>query len=167
MPQGGLPPEPVANGSTTPGLVRLHIQTDQPGVVLAGAKSCVSPCDREIDARAHARFFFRGPNMPDSERFEMSNLAGPVTARVRPGHSWLTPLGFAVLGLGLYGIASAIESVVVGAVLSNVPQTRNDADSWYISGGISLGAGVALIGLGTWFAKRGQTTFELIPSSAR
>ncbi|MBK8253512.1 MAG: hypothetical protein IPK82_12700 [Polyangiaceae bacterium] len=161
-----MQPEPAVTGSTA-GWVHLHIQTDHPGVALVGAKTCISPCDREIDARSPARFFFRAPNMPDSERFEMSNLAGAVTARVRPGSPWLTPFGFAVLGLGLYGIASAIESFVVGAVLSNVPQTRSEADTWYMSGGVSLAVGATLIGLGAWFAKRGQTTFELIPSAAR
>lgn len=101
--------------------------------------------------------------MPDSERFGLSHHSGPVTARVRPGTPGLAPLGYALLGLGLYGVTRAIEGAIVGAILSNIPASRADADTWYLGAGIAAGAGVALSGLGTWLVSRGRTTFELVP----
>ncbi len=160
-----LPLVAVTKGPSQAGVVHLHIDAPAPGITLDGALRCTAPCDREVDGRRGARFFFRGPEMPSSERFDLTGMSGAVTARVRPGSTWLRPAGFVLLGLGLYGLVSALESVIVGAVLAGVAGAPRDAEAWYVSGAVAAGAGAGLTGLGAWLSSRGRTTFELLPAA--
>lgn len=149
----------------TAGVVHLHIDAPGPGISLAGAATCAAPCDREIDGRGGARFFLRGPDMPSSVRFGLTDMSGPVTARVLPGSAPLRIGGFVLFGLGLYGLFSALESVIVGAVLSEVTRSSRDAEPWFVSGAVAAGAGTGLTVLGAWLASRGRTRLELVPAA--
>jgi hypothetical protein len=146
------------------GVVRLHIEAPEPGIRLDGATICAAPCDREIDGRGRARFFFRAPNAPLSERFEVTGMVGPLTARVSAGSTPLRSAGFVLLGVGLYGLWSAVESVVVGSILLGALHAPRDAEPWFVSGAVAAGAGAGLTSLGAWLAARGRTTFELGPA---
>lgn len=153
------------SGPSRAGLVQLHIDAAGPGISLAGAATCPAPCDREIDGRGGARFFLRGPDMPSSMPFGLTGMSGPVTARVLPGSAPLRIGGFVLFGLGLYGLLSALESAVVGAIVAEVSRSPRDAEPWFVSGAVAAGAGAGLTALGAWLASRGRTTFELVPTA--
>ncbi len=164
MPAPDVPLRSGGDEAARTGVVKLHIEPQEPGIALGGAVICAAPCDREVDGRARARFFFRAPDAPPSERFEITGMSGGMTARVAPGSTPLRSAGFVLLGLGLYGLLSALESVVVGGVLSGALNAPRDAEPWFVSGAVAAGVGVGLTGLGAWLAARGRTTFELVPA---
>lgn len=118
-------PEPTAEPQN--GLVRIHIESDDPEVqlhryavtALAGhhatpghpvittesALLCRTPCDTWIDGRHHEEFFFTGKGVTDSSRFQAMGMQGDVTAEVDSGSQLQHTLGWVTFGVGLAGAA--------------------------------------------------------------
>ncbi|XXT18198.1 hypothetical protein WME94_49005 [Sorangium sp. So ce429] len=130
---------PAAPSGT--GIVRVHIETENPDVqlhrwlrasvprtkdtvVLMNGHEfiCKAPCDKLVNASMGQEYFFSGPGITDSSRFRMIQRRGDVTIEVRPGSSALydsvRPLryaGAAMLTVGIpYGYSVAVSDDTPG-----------------------------------------------------
>jgi len=90
-----------------PGVVRLHIDSPEPGMQLYRVNTspypqyrtnpgtvaafplsdliCLEPCDKYLDGRLGQQFFFGGSNMPPSAPFQVYKRSGTLNASVEPG----------------------------------------------------------------------------------
>jgi len=135
------------------GVVFLHVETRAPRLemrVFDGAwttgprgarrtfsrRVCAAPCDRIIDAREGARYFFSGPDLVSSDYFRLNDRAGPVTARVTVGSRRLRTSALIAGALGLL-------SVFGGSVLLGVGRVDPfDGHGETVAGGALLANGV-------------------------
>jgi hypothetical protein len=144
-------PGPPPSG---PGIVRLHIVSDDPTVALQsdGWKVCEAPCDRMIDGRYHRPFLLVGEDTDSSSELEFSDYQGELTAEVHAGSTTL--LGF--------GIASMALSVLLVTV--SVTQATDEEPEVGTAGQWALGiAGGSLLVGGSLMVAFGPTRVELTP----
>ncbi|EYF00651.1 hypothetical protein [Chondromyces apiculatus] len=155
----GLPQPP------RPGVVRLHVDADNPGVdlfqvtasgVVVGAnvsalisvsrKVCTAPCDRVIDGSDGGDFFFGGNGVTPSRSFRLDDRSGDVTAHTearssgaRKAGMWLTIIGGGLVVTG--------ASLLIGEALTSSASSLDDAPSsaspFGPLGGAALGLGGA------------------------
>ncbi|MBI4702064.1 MAG: hypothetical protein HY744_13075 [Deltaproteobacteria bacterium] len=172
---GQAPPPPG------PGVVRLHIFTDDPSVQLyrvgvatfqqmgntiqvgVGSEGiCQAPCDTIIDGRSGADYYFAGKDIPASDSFQLLDREGDVAVAVDPGSgglrvggAWAVLLGgsFAVLGAIFLPIGLAVDSYSSG-------------ETFTIFGEVSLAAGGGALVGGILMLSAGATEVELVTPAA-
>jgi hypothetical protein len=173
---------PLPPPAGTAGGPRLHIETDDQSVTLhritgsiavegAGSSAvaissrpvCAAPCDRVVDPGEADEFFFTGESAPSSSSFRLSSVSGDVTARVHPGSmgrriggAWLTMLGATgvLAGGAILGVSAALDDPAF------------NAKPYVIAGGISLGAGAAMLIGGIALLASSGTSYELVRLTA-
>jgi hypothetical protein len=156
----------------------LHIQATHPDVQLmrirtvmtvmtsrgsasgiASETVCPAPCDRIVDARDGAQFYFTAPNMTPSPAIKLAPYEGEVEARIKGG-SAARSFGGAWLLVG--GITSGVMGAITLPIGLGV-----DVDELTLAGGIALGAAVVLIIPGALLVTSSRTTVEIVPRTAK
>lgn len=149
------------------GVVHLHIESDAPITRLMGAETCPEPCDRAIDGRAGRRFYFAPREAPESERFDLSQWSGPVTARVSAGSDLRQKGGYVVIGLGGFAVLNGLEGVVTGGIVrgfANEQETKDVGKTFQVVGLVTAAVGVVVGLAGLGLALSGDTTYQLSPT---
>lgn len=183
------PPEPPPAQLGQPGVVRLHIETDDPDVRLIEEVStthgyvsgygfamtelreaCAPPCDQIIDGRRGQSFYFDGDGVVTTDAFTLSGFSGNMTAHVDPGSRGLQIGGVIMLPLG----AMVMLAGPIMIVLANVERTEynygyGEEDTQEIIfpegnlvGGIMLGAGAGLLTGAIVMLVAGGSSYELV-----
>jgi hypothetical protein len=146
--QGALEP-------TVPGVARLHVESNRPGVQLRRVAwpelepdhvLCTAPCELVVDGRHGAQFYFGGDDIAVMSPFRLDGLSGDVAARVDSGPGWL--------------FISGLTMSLVGILAVGFPQlvTWAGPGKWQTQLG---GAGAGVVGLAIALLTR--TTYELEP----
>jgi len=169
---------PEAPPPPQPGVVRIHVDSDDPDVRLFrfGAPTvarmgnmvsvmpstelvCQSPCDTIVDGRKGAQFYFAGDGVPMSSFFEIGQRSGDVVAQVDSGIGSLYVVGGVLAGTG--GIAA-----VLGALFTPIGLVTTDASSeqsgFTTAGEVMLAAGGGGIIAGILMIAAAGTDFELV-----
>jgi hypothetical protein len=175
----GAPPEPSAAPlppSAFPaaelgmrGVVRLHVETNRPGVLLfmtpgpgvLGHPVCTAPCDAMVDGRDEQLLYFDGEGMTRSSPFSVSDKRGPLVARVSPGSSRGAALGALVGLIGTAGVVTGITVAIVGFTSRDAltGQTRTGLGA---AGLATLGAGAAAFAGGIALTLSSRTHVDLL-----
>ncbi|UQA59204.1 hypothetical protein [Polyangium aurulentum] len=121
------------------GVVRVHIDSDNPGVQLyrlntsptpgvpmnttssllplpASELLCLAPCDKVVDGRLGQQFFFAGKDMPASSTFQVFSRAGALAARVEPGSDGRVIAGLLLDVTGACTLTLGIGITILGFV---------------------------------------------------
>jgi hypothetical protein len=162
-------------GTSERGVVRIHIESDNPAVELqrVGGTThsavllqpvCNAPCDQVVDARAGS-FVLTGERIPPTPNFQLSSYSGDLTLRVKAGDAFKMGLGRVGVVLGfITGIASVL-CLVVAATASPVQQARGEHIPLLIVGASSAGAALLFGGGGYLLGSGTDTTYTIEPSS--
>jgi hypothetical protein len=162
-------------GTSERGVVRIHIESDNPAVELQriggtayGGRGdavllepvCNAPCDQVVNARAGS-FVLVGEGIPPSPRFQLSSYEGDLTLRVKAGDSGRLGLGAAGIGISIFtGIASVI-GFIVAATLSPTRQARGEHIPSLIVGIAGAGATLVFGGGGFLLASGAGTSYTI------
>jgi hypothetical protein len=182
---------PPALGS--PGVVRLHIESEKPGVKLLEEVSstygmvggygfalqelrevCAAPCDQVIDGRRGQSFFFAGDGIPGSDDFTLASYHGDLLAKVDAGSTGLGAGGWTLTITGGTAMLMSPVFFLLGAMTTTsydydpVTQTEVTSDkplaSWGIAaGGVILGVGAGMLAGGIVMLAMSGTDYELEP----
>jgi hypothetical protein len=172
------PPRPA------PGVVRLHVFSEEPKVELwrSGApqivhtgaqivvtpsfeRLCRAPCDVIVDGRKGDAFFFAGEDVPPSDPFTLTEAQGDVAAVVDVGSPAARTAGTWLGILGLVGVVTGPLIAMAGYLAVDPAESDNDI---IVAGGITLGAGAALLVGGILLNAASSTEVELVaPASER
>ncbi|WP_437732751.1 hypothetical protein [Sorangium sp. So ce1335] len=167
----------------TPGVVRLHIETDEPQVqlmVVSGKRTvtqggsttrstladvvCRTPCDAIIDARDGEEFFFGGKGIVPSSGFQMFDRSGDVSIKVYPGSAFRHSVGRMMI------YAAWIAAVGGGLVMVHAYINEDRDESYHGAKLVGLGivgAGAALGVSGYLLGAASETTYEFSTPGAR
>jgi hypothetical protein len=172
-------PAPVAHEEPAPAHgPRLHIETTKPAsvqlyeitgeMVAHGANVtvhgisyrsvCMAPCGNLIDTSRGSSFFFGGDGLSTSNRFNLADARGDVTAVVKPGRRGLriggvvtmsVGISLAALGAALFFIAKN-DSKSDSIIFDKPPQPPNygPATGVLIGGIAALAGGIAMFVVG-------------------
>ncbi|KYF70733.1 hypothetical protein BE17_52805 [Sorangium cellulosum] len=176
-PRGPVPPW------GTPGIVRVHIETDEPQVqlmVVTGKSTvrtdrsitkanladvvCRTPCDAIIDSRNGEEFFFGGRGIVPSSEFQLFDRSGDVSIKVDPGSTF----GHGASQIMTY--VGWLAALTGGLVMVNayIQEDQHESHHGAKLVGLSIvGAGAALGGSGYILRAASQTTYELSTPGAR
>ncbi len=178
-----------------PGALRIHIETNHPGIALqrvgdavrlttfegttyavgitddvavANEVRCSAPCDRIINAHSGDDFQFTGDGLNPSDKFQLDNQHGEIVAHVSAVGSNRMAGGMSLLFGSLFtGIAGAM--VINGSLPSNAsdPQSANSLSVGGLVTGIGLvGITAAAVISGIYFVATGHTTYTLRPKGS-
>lgn len=172
---------PEEQPALPPGMVKVHIDTDDPkvqlhryrgssvGLVVVPVNAivisdysnvvCRAPCDRVVDGRDGEEYFFAGSGLSSSGRFQLYDRTGTLEAKVNPGSNTLRWVG---IGAALAGIAPVLGGAGMLAIGSDIKDDFPDEGSrWKTIGAVAIGVGTAMIigGIVLWLS--GRTTYEL------
>ncbi|WP_437723082.1 hypothetical protein [Sorangium sp. So ce861] len=180
-PQRPPPPPPRAPAASAaphpsiPGLVRIHIDTDDPQVrlikllgtdVSRGYRSysvtrhvevvCRAPCDEVVDGRRGEAFYFSGKDMPDSSEFTLLGARGDLTIHVDSGSA------------EQYGIAKPMMIVggiaVLGGAAATIAAFETDSSAGVRAGSVAFNVlGASVLATGIFMRVFGRTTYEFLP----
>lgn len=167
-------PAPEKSG---PGVVRVHIEADEPvslyerggtSVVSVGRyvaavtharQVCNSPCDKTVDGSRGQGFFIAGDGIPESRVFKLSELGGDATLEVsagsvgqRVGGYWMMILG----GTALLGGA------IILPVAATTASDLEISDDLMIAGGVMLGGGAGILAGGIALFVTGGTSVDVV-----
>ncbi|NUP09274.1 MAG: hypothetical protein HOW73_24750 [Polyangiaceae bacterium] len=164
--------EPAPSG---PGVVRVHIESEEPvtlyergattvfgvGRYVAAVTQvravCESPCDKVIDGSRGQQFFIGGTDIPESSTFKLRDRTGDTNVDVSPGNRGQRTAGVWMTIIGATGVAAGAATLPLGfADLGS-----GEDDTLKIAGGVSLGAGAALLASGIAVFVTGRTAVEL------
>lgn len=129
------------------GVVRVHIESNDPGVQLYRLNTtatpgaplngpgpllplphsevlCIGPCDKVIDGRLGEQFFFGGKDMPSSSTFQVFSRTGALGARVEPGSNGRVIGGLLLDVAGVCTITTGAAVAILGLVDAD-KQKRN------------------------------------------
>ncbi|MGK3969238.1 hypothetical protein WMF38_35395 [Sorangium sp. So ce118] len=180
--RGAVPPEPVPPWGT-PGIVRVHIETDEPQVqlmVVTGKSTvrqgssatrsnladvvCRTPCDAILDSRNGEEFFFGGRGIVPSSEFQLFDRSGDVFIKVDPGSAFGHSVGQIMTYVGW--LAALGGGLVIAKAYINEDQHESYHGAKRVGLGI-VGAGAAIGGSGYILGAASQTTYELSTPGAR
>lgn len=174
------PPVPVVaapvrvRSPTGPGLPRVHIDSDNPGLQVAlirvnadfsgtsgragfeGASTssiCTAPCDIGVDTSQGQEFFFGGDGVVPSSRFRLQNKGDPVILTVSPGSEEARSGGLLLMLTGVGGVIAGASMIAVG---------NGGSRSLTAGGGVMLGLGVVAAGIGIPVFRAGRTSFRIL-----
>ncbi|WP_437723081.1 hypothetical protein [Sorangium sp. So ce861] len=173
--------EPAPRGPVaplgTPGIVRVHIETDEPQVqlmVVTGKRTvrqggsttrstladvvCRAPCDAIIDSRDGEEFFFGGKGIVPSSEFQLFDRSGDVSIKVHPGSTVGDTIGDVMTYMGW------LTAVAGGLIIANAYLQEDQHESHHgakVMGFSTVGAGAALVISGYVLTAASQTTYEL------
>jgi hypothetical protein len=177
--QGQVPGQTVPS---SPGYIRLHIDTDTRNVqlrrvvfedttiaapyikyTLLSDVICRAPCDGVVDGRLGNEYYFGGSGVTSSGRFTLLDYQGSVKARVSAGSQGLRTASkvFFWVGVGLAAPGSAIFMATANAPAD----TSGDGMRTFhtISTGMLLGGAVSLIsGITMYFSSRTSYEFDQV-----
>jgi hypothetical protein len=170
--------KPEKEAPSGPGVVKLHIESDNPEAQLFidhGSSSsqvgnvlvtlsvnqllCRAPCDETIDVRRGQRLYFAGPRITESSRFNLADRSGSMTANLHAGSRGANYGGAVLGGAGLGGI-------LVGAVVLAIDAARpadspcTDCSKTGLGVGLIVGGAVGLAA-GILIVLNTRTTYEL------
>lgn len=170
-----------------PGVVRLHIETDDPDVRLIEEVStthgyvsgygfamtelreaCAPPCNQVIDGRRGQSFYFGGQGVVETDTFVLSGYSGDVTAHVDPGSRGLQIGGVIMLPLGAMVMIAGPIMIVLANVEEQQYSWEEDEPQEVIFpegnlvGGIMLGAGAGLLTGAIIMLVAGGSSYELV-----
>jgi len=137
------------------GVVRVHIDSDNPGVQLyrlntspsPGAIAnptssllplphseliCIAPCDKVIDGRLGEQFFFGGKDMPASSTFQVFSRTGALGARVEPGSDGRVIAGLLLDVTGVCSMTLGTGITILGFI--DADRQRRNADGTPMTG---------------------------------
>lgn len=159
----------------TPGLPRLHIDTEKPVTLkeetrLPGEKPivrpvCDAPCDQIIDGRAGQRFFFGGRGVSSSKRFQLGDERGDLRVRVNPGSSSLRGGGIALTVIGSVAALVGLSLLLTDAAL-NAGSSSSRLRGFDIAGVATAAAGLPIQAGGIVMLTMSGTTYSFLRSGA-
>lgn len=125
---------------------------------------CAAPCDKVIDTSGGSSYFFGGEGLTTSNRFNLTDARGDVTAVVKPGRRGLRTGGIITMSVG-------IALMALGGGLFVLSKSRADRDAILGEGpaeppkygapiGLLVGGAAALAG-GIVMMVLGKTRFKL------
>jgi hypothetical protein len=183
-PMPGYPP--VTTAAPVPGLVRVHINSDErvelrekigesSGPVFLGSTSgqafigasheihykvvCASPCDQVVDGRSARDFSIGADGVPPSDRFRLAGRTGDVTIDVDAGSVGRRIGGGLMIGFGILG------PILGTVVVARAPEESNPAA--VRAGGITaIAAGSALVIGGIVLVATSGTSIEIKPKAS-
>lgn len=125
---------------------------------------CAAPCGKVIDTSGGSSYFFGGEGLTTSNRFNLTDARGDVTAVVKPGRKGLRIGGIITMSVG-------ISLMAVGAALFYFAKADSESDSIIFdrparppnygpAAGVLVGGAAALAG-GIVMMVLGKTRFQL------
>lgn len=167
-----------------PGVVRLHIEGDEPGVqlyrVLGTAMAvgpggtafaqaqeivCTAPCDQIIDGSKGEPYFFAGDGITASDPFTLTEHQGDIMARVETGSAGARTGGLFMAYTGAPLAAGGIVLTIMGFAMDD---ETGAMDTFKIMGPIMGGVGVALLIPGIVLAAGNSTDYQFVtPETAK
>lgn len=189
-PPPALPPpvRPAPPRDAVEGSPRVHIWTDAPGLALhevtreassdwsgrdrtygpASRAVCAAPCDAIIDARRGQSFFFTGPGLRPSSRFQLKDHSGDVFVDVKPGsstaHTWgsvMAAVGGAGLGLGALFVGMGTHGSLAYDSATGMNELVPDR-GLQIGGGVGIGVGLGVLAGGIVLMMKNATAYSFI-----
>lgn len=181
-PAGYGGPDSVVLNPNRPGMVRLHVESPEPvrviehlgtsyaqggGYAIAVQHSqaiCGTPCDTVIDGTRGQQFVVVGDGVPESEPFVLSDRQGDASLYVDPGSTGMQVGGAWMGGIGIIAMLTGGVFLLTGALVAETDTTGSASgmgDDFMLAGGISLGAGTALLGGGIALMIAGSTDVNL------
>ncbi|WAS95780.1 hypothetical protein [Nannocystis punicea] len=173
-------PAPVAREEPAPQVYgpRLHIETTKPAnvqlyeitgeMIAHGANVtvhgisyrsvCSAPCGSVIDTSRGSSFFFGGDGLTTSNRFNLADARGDVTATVKPGRRGLRIGGIVTMSVGISLMAVGGAMILIAnnnakrdAIFDDKP--REDPKygapvGVIVAGAAALAGGIAMLVLG-------------------
>ena len=135
---------------------RLHVKSTSEGVGLYrvnlanlddtvphGDLVCDAPCDKQIGEGIGKLYFFGGPGLSSSGRFELESHGNFVDAHVNAGSRTAKTAGIVFISIGGGAGLTAIGLAVYGAAINGAPPTRiGNASETLNAGGLLEAAGV-------------------------
>lgn len=169
-------PEEIPIDTNEPGVVKVHIESDDPEVALLeivgggtitghnfevdfalGQVLCRTPCDQVIDARDGRPLFFAGDGVTESEPFSLRGKQGDVTINVEAGSAAAKSAGRVLLYGGIPLAISGGVGLGTGFALSDGGGTSPVV----IVGAVGLGVGVAAIATAIPLILTSDTEYEI------
>ena len=177
------PPQSGDSIPPGPGIVKIHIDSPDPGVQLYGTDVaklveqpdgnfrsvgpstilCRAPCDEYLDVRTGQQLHLASPDMPPSNPFLLFANRGEVNLRVEPGDSALYTIGGWSSAIGVLGVLAGGAVLLVGGMSASSETDQSRTDALYLGGGVALGAGALVLGDGIALTMSGSTDIEITP----
>jgi hypothetical protein len=179
------PVEPLRAGEGSP---RVHIRTDAPGLALhevtrevssewrggdhtygpTSRPVCTAPCDEIVDAHGGQSFFFSGPGLRPSPRFQLKGQSGDVFIDVKPGSSAAYTLGSVMAAVG--GASVGLGALLVGmgthgSLTYDSAMGMNELTpdrGLQIGGGVGIGVGLGVLAGGIALMFKNATTYSFM-----
>ena len=117
---------------------------------------CPVPCGVIIDGRGDHEFFFSGPGIHTSKRFQLAYESGDLLFKVHPGSQgqWRAGELITVGGSGIMVIGAALLTVVA------LKGSSSNGGERFIPSASILGLGTVLVGVGVTLLRTGGTTYS-------
>lgn len=116
---------------------------------------CWAPCDTVVDPRRP--FQVRGRGITRSGEFELPVNSGEVLLRVKTGSSSQRTMGIVLAALG-GGLAGLGGLTLLGTwPFASIERTQSAAIGGFVAGGVMIGAGIAMMIPGIWYALKNRT----------
>lgn len=166
------------------GVVRLHIETEDPNVAVFELKEgadledaledeeaehrrevCRMPCDALIDGRDGRVFWFDGEGVETSDEFTLRDRQGTITANVAVGRQQSKSGGKALTVTGLSLAGGSVPFIALGIIQTGQMDDLGEGDSMLGFGVALASVGVLLTAIGVPFWASHDTEFELQETS--